>query len=140
MYKLCPKCGTAVPDNSNFCHNCGYDFVNPPQFDRQQYGGDNRQPYQPNYANYANNPFDASGPEGKSRGVAALLAIFIGGLGVHYFYCGKTTAGLLTILLSVVTCSLWTLLTFVQGIYFFCITNDQFEQKFVATPATFPLF
>lgn len=29
------------------------------------------------------------GPSGKSRGVAALLAIFLGSLGIQYFYRGK---------------------------------------------------
>lgn len=32
------------------------------------------------------------GPSGKSRGVAALLAIFLGSLGIQYFYLGKNTA------------------------------------------------
>ena len=30
-----------------------------------------------------NDPFQPSGPEGKCRGVAALLAIFLGGLGIQ---------------------------------------------------------
>ena len=33
----------------------------------------------------SDNVFTA-GPSGKSRGVAALLAIFIGSLGIQYFY------------------------------------------------------
>ena len=71
-----------------------------------------QQPYTPGRQSYGysnfnaedyyarNNAFD-SDALGKSRGIFALLAILIGGLGVQYFYIGKTTAGLLTILLSV---------------------------------------
>lgn len=135
MYKQCPKCGTAAPDNANFCQSCGYDFNNPPQYREQQYGA-----YRQPGSYYSNNPFDAAGPEGKSRGVAALLAIFLGWLGIHYFYCGKITGGVLTILLCIVTCSLWSILTFVQGIYFLCITNDEFERKFITNPSNFPIF
>ena len=91
-------------------------------------------PYDPN------NPFDACGPEGKSRGVAALLAIFLGWLGIHYFYLNKIPAGLITILLSMVTCGLWSTLMFIQGIYMFCITNTEFRRKFVDTSSTLPLF
>lgn len=87
-----------------------------------------------------NNPFNPCTPDGKTRGVAALLAIFIGGLGVQYFYLNKVTAGLITILLSVVTCGLWSILTFVQGIYMFCITNEQFREKYVDTTSKLPLF
>lgn len=87
-----------------------------------------------------NNPFDACGPEGKSRGIAALLAIFLGGLGIQYFYLNKTSAGLITILLSIVTCGLWEFVMFVQGIYMFCITNQQFRQKYITNISTLPLF
>ncbi len=139
MNKLCPKCGTMVPDQSNYCSHCGYDmssraaYQEPPQYNGPQYSG--QQPYYD-----ANNPFNSSGPEGKCRGIAALLAIFLGYLGVHYFYMNKVGGGLLTILLCVVTCGLWSCLTLVQGIYFFCITNSEFERKFIQNPSTFPVF
>ncbi|MDE7237726.1 MAG: TM2 domain-containing protein, partial [Paramuribaculum sp.] len=42
--------------------------------------------------------FDA-GPSGRSRGVAGLLAIFLGSLGIQYFYLGKTQAGIIAIVL-----------------------------------------
>lgn len=133
MNKQCPKCGTFVPDYSNFCPQCGNDLTRPPHYAPPQYQ------QQPQYSD-PNNPFDSSGPEGKCRGVAALFAIILGGLGIHYFYLNKVAAGLLTILLSLVTCSIWTWLMFAQGIYMFCITNAQFEEKYVATNRTFPIF
>ncbi len=86
-----------------------------------------------------NNPFD-EGPEGKSRGVTALLAIILGGLGVQYFYLGKVAAGLLTILLTFVTCGIWQILTLIQGILMFCMTNEDFRRKYVLNPSFFPLF
>ena len=39
--------------------------------------------------------------DGKSKVVAALLAIFLGGLGVHKFYLGKTKAGVITLLVTI---------------------------------------
>ncbi|MDE6041602.1 MAG: TM2 domain-containing protein [Muribaculaceae bacterium] len=88
---------------------------------------------------YHNDPF-ASGPYGKSRGLAALFAIFLGSFGIHYFYLGKTTAGILTILLWCVTCSVWGVLMFIQGIYMFCIDNAKFERIYVLSNSTLPLF
>lgn len=129
--KQCPKCQQYNEDYSQFCSNCGYNF-------QTQSGGS--VPPAMNAGNTGNNAFDACGPEGKSRGVAALLAIFLGGLGIQYFYLGKTGAGLITIGLTVVTCGLWELVTFIQGILMLCMTNDNFRQKYVESTSTFPLF
>lgn len=87
-----------------------------------------------------NNAFDSDPRSGKSRGVAALLAIFLGGLGVQYFYLGKTTGGLLTLLITICTCGAWELLTLIQGILMLCMDNRSFLQKYVYTTSSFPLF
>ena len=42
---------------------------------------------QPSQA-WLNNDAFASSPNGKMRGVAALLAIFLGSIGIQYFYLG----------------------------------------------------
>ena len=72
--------------------------------------------------------------------MAALLAIFLGYLGVQYFYLGKTQGGILTIVLSLVTCGVWELITLIQGILMLCMTNEEFRRKYVTTTSTFPLF
>ncbi len=106
-------------------------YNNAPQ---QQYQG------QFNAPQNNNDPFSPCSPDGKCRGVAALLAILIGSLGIQYFYVGKTTAGLLTILISLVTCGLFGVIMFIQGILMFCMTNDQFRQKYIDNPSNFPIF
>ena len=81
-----------------------------------------------------------SGPSGKSRGVAGLLAILLGGFGAHYFYLGKIGGGFICLLLCLVTCGLWSILTLVQGIVMMTMKQNDFEQKFVYSQSTFPLF
>lgn len=134
--KYCTNCKTQHPDNAQFCPTCGNVLVDvqtqpqtPPPYGSQQNG-----------YGYGNDAFSPSGPEGKSRGVSGLLAILIGALGVHYFYLGKVSGGLLTILLSAITCGLWGIITFVQGIMMLCMTNEEFENKYVRNPSAFPLF
>ena len=128
--KQCPNCHQYVDDYATYCSNCGYDFsrrsgaYTPPHYNQA----------------YGDNPFDPCGPEGKCRGVAALFAILLGGLGVQYFYLGKVSGGLITILLSLVTCGLWQVVMLVQGIMMFCMTNEQFRQKYVLSPSSLPLF
>ena len=131
--KQCPNCKQYVDDYSTFCNNCGYNFNSdtstPPPVDdasRTSYSNDNA--------------FDACGPEGKSRGVAALLAILLGSLGVQYFYLGKTSAGIISIVLSAITFGMWSFVVLIQGILMFCMTNAQFRQKYVLTPSSFPVF
>ncbi len=130
--KQCPNCHQYNEDYSHYCNSCGYDFT------ASSHGETTPPPY--NEPNDRNNAFDSCGPEGKSRGVAALLAIFLGGLGIQYFYLGRVGAGIITILLTIVTCGLWELVTFVQGILMLCMTNEAFRAKYVTTTSSFPLF
>lgn len=120
--KTCPRCGRTADDSAQFCPGCGYSFNNAGQ-----------PAYQQPVANSNDNPFDPCGPEGKSRGVAALLAILLGGLGVQYFYCGNVTAGVITIVLTIVTCGLWNILMLIQGVLMFFMTNEQFRQKYITS-------
>ena len=89
------------------CPFCGNEFeaasaAVPPQFQaqqQQQYGqgqpGGYAQGPQPAFTPPPSNDIFAAGPSGKSRGVAGLLAIFLGTLGVHYIYLDKTTSGII---------------------------------------------
>lgn len=131
--KQCPNCKNYTDDYSKFCNNCGHNFesaqqgpVTPPD-----------PAYQP-FDTY--NAFDACGPEGKSRGITALLAIFLGGFGIQYLYLGKGMGMVYSILLSIVTCGTWSLVAFIQGLVMLFMTNAQFYQKYVATDKSFPLF
>lgn len=137
------------------------DYQNNNQYGGNQYG-DNR--YGPNnqtpppYNSYSNqygpgrpspqwlnnDPF-ASGPTGKSRGVAALLAIFLGSLGIQYFYMGKSTPGIICLLITMLSCGFFAvlvhLLSLIQGILMFCMTNSEFESKYLGPMSpSFPIF
>ena len=52
----------------------------------------------------------------KSKLVAGLLGIFLGGFGVGRFYLGYTTIGVLQLVVTVVTCGLGSLWGLVDGI------------------------
>lgn len=103
MSKYCINCGKKLNDkNDKFCARCGYSFelkVTPTKV-----------------------------PATKSKVAAGLLALFLGGFGVHNFYLGyygKAVAQLLiTLIVSPLTCfvlswisPLWSL---IEGIMLFC--------------------
>lgn len=76
----------------------------------------------------------------KSKIVFGILAILFGWLGVEYFYVGKIGGGIITIALCIVTCGAWELLTLIQGIVVLCMSDEDFDRKFVYSNSTFPLF
>ena len=56
----------------------------------------------------------------KTKQVAALLGIFVGGLGIHNFYLGNNSRAVLQIVLSFVTCGAASLWGFIEGIMILC--------------------
>lgn len=64
----------------------------------------------------------------KSRTTAALLAIFLGGLGIHRFYLGHTGVGVLYFLFS------WTfipmILGLIEGIVFLTKSDKEFARQY----------
>ena len=83
--KFCPNCGKELIENADVCLNCGKAIRK------------------------------ASVPkDGKSKIVAGLLGIFLGGLGIHNFYLGYTGKGVAQLLLSVLS---FGLLAFVSSIW-----------------------
>ena len=70
----CPKCGQYFDNNTRYCPRCGEPTVTS----------------SPNSTTYSDPPKDWL--------VALLLCVFLGGLGVHRFYCGKIGTGILWLL------------------------------------------
>lgn len=136
---ICPQCRQSVPDDVNFCPHCGCGINQPPPFNK--FADTNQQ--QSQTTPKQDNVFD-SGASGRSRGVAALLAILLGYFGGHYFYCGKISAGIICLVLTLVTCgiagTIIGIMALIQGILMLTMSQEQFEEKYVNTPSAFPLF
>jgi TM2 domain-containing membrane protein YozV len=81
----------------------------------------------------------ASPSDEKSRMVAALLALFLGGLGIHKFYLGKKNAGLIMLLVSIFGAILFFIPTIVIGIIAFIefiiyimASDEDFEGRYIS--------
>lgn len=145
----CPECGkqysTQEKVNRVKCPYCGAE-TNVSYADQQQQQNANQQQWR-QYASQAGEAFDSvfnNGPSGKSRGVAGLLALLMGALGLHYFYLGKTTAGVVFLIIFFLSCGVLGLVTeviaIIQAVLFFTSSQQEFEQKWVYSPSNFPLF
>ena len=116
--KFCFACGEEIDSRAEICPDCGV---------RQQDVGGN----QPGYV--AESPESAEG--GRKRINSALLAFFLGGLGIHKFYLGYTTSGIIMLLVSVVSCGILALpiggIALAEGIIYLTKSNEQFYEEYI---------
>ena len=126
--KFCQHCGTQNLKDSKFCSSCGGQF----EFQQQSlpasvspaetYTQDPLPPQpQPLHAQYVGSP--------KDRVVAGILALLLGGLGIHKFYLDNISSGLLYL------CFCWTgipeIIGFIEGIIYLTQTDEEFSQNYV---------
>lgn len=68
---------------------------------------------------------DQQRPESKKM-VAGLLAILIGSIGIHKFYLGYTSAGIIQIVATIVTCGAAGIIPLIEGILYLTKSDDEF--------------
>ena len=76
----------------------------------------------------------------KNKIVAAILALFVGSLGIHWFYLGKNNRGLAYLLITVLLC--WTVvapiiisvIAFVEGVLLLLEPDAEFDEKYNNPP------
>jgi TM2 domain-containing membrane protein YozV len=74
-------------------------------------------------------------PRASNKIPAGICAILLGGLGVHKFILGYTGAGLIMLLITILTCGvLWPvfhIIGIVEGIIYLCKSDDEFVRIYV---------
>jgi len=131
--KQCPTCGAAIDLNATECKYCGEPIAvqqPQPQYQQQQqqYQQPQYQQQQPQYQQpmYAQPSIPVSS---KSKTTAGILAILLGGLGVHKFYLGKIGM----VILYIVFC--WTyipaIIGVIEGIIYLTSSEEKFYYKHV---------
>ncbi|NSX56600.1 TM2 domain-containing protein [Parasulfitobacter algicola] len=76
--------------------------------------------------------------EEKSKIVAALLAFFLGAIGVHKFYYGATTAGVIMLVVSIggaifllIPTLIMSIIAFIEFIVLLVRSDDEFQELYV---------
>ena len=107
---ICVGCGYRLGDGENYCSNCGNPTASSLEVCLSCGFSLKRQEEIPE-------------GERKSKLAAGLLALFLGGFGIHNFYLGFTGKGVAQILLSCTgISSIWA---FVEGILILCGKIDK---------------
>ncbi len=95
MSKFCSNCGTELKKGAAFCSNCGKPIK------EEVVEG-----------KVVNN----NGPVAKSKIAAGLLGIFLGCFGVHNFYLGYTGKAVAQLLITVLSCFIFSFASAIWGL------------------------
>lgn len=124
MSIYCPQCGAPASDDALKCEYCGA-TVRTPQAQPAQ------QPAQPQVVYVQQQPqvnAERANWPIKNKIVAGVLALLLGGLGIHKFYLGQTGKGILYLIFC------WTyipgILAFIEAITIFCSKDENFQIKY----------
>ena len=104
--KFCTECGAVINAKAEICPKCGVRQMAPPM----------------------TSPFGQTSPSGRNRVVAGLLALILGGLGIHKFYLGKGVQGVLYLLFC------WTfipaIIGFFEGVNYLLMSDETFLERY----------
>lgn len=102
--KFCSDCGAVIKAKAEICPKCGVRQMPVPSL------------------------LGSIAPNGKNRIVAALLAFFLGGFGIHKFYLGRIGLGVLYLLFC------WTfipaVIAFIECILLLIMSDEEFNRKY----------
>jgi TM2 domain-containing membrane protein YozV len=149
MVKQCTGCGAQIEDQVRFCSYCGTEnqdvhvqqqttnYSAPPQYQQnisyadRGYSNQTQPQYhasQPQYGYPPQQPINNK-PK-KDKTVAALLAFFLGWIGIHKFYMNQIGSGVMYLLFC------WTgipaILAFIEFIMYLVDSDESFQRRIPA--------
>jgi TM2 domain-containing membrane protein YozV len=74
-------------------------------------------------------------PGAEKKVVAGILGILLGGLGIHKFYLGYNTPGIIMLLVTVLTCgfggTVMAVIGLIEGIIYLTKTDEEFVATYI---------
>ena len=114
----CPECSESISNQSASCNNCGFPIAKLAPF--------NAVP--PPLPTQNHTTIVRVNSSSKSRSVAILLALLLGGLGIHKFYLGQILWGILYLLFC------WTfiplIISIIEVIILLFMDDSEFNRRF----------
>ena len=132
----CPECGgtkcTALNNETYRCLYCGATIKvkseEEVQKTVQQTQSVAQQPQVVVQVQVPQQPAQTQKVHNRTKGVAAILALLLGGFGVNFFYLGQIGVGIACIIFSFT--GIPSLIGVICAIYYICMSNEEFDQKY----------
>lgn len=121
MSVFCTKCGAQNEDYAQVCAQC--------QAPLPQIGG--YQPIQPPSPMYPGQMQDWKQMGADKKLTAGILAILVGGFGIHKFILGYTTEGVIQIVLTFITCGIGSIIGIIEGIIYLTKSDEDFVRTYI---------
>jgi TM2 domain-containing membrane protein YozV len=64
------------------------------------------------------------------RILAGVLALLLGPFAVHKFILGYTSTGVIQLILTIITCGIFGIVSFIEGIIYLTKTDDEFIETY----------
>lgn len=70
-------------------------------------------------------------PAESKRVLCGILAIILGSLAIHKFIMGKTSTGIIQLIVSFATCGVGGIIGLIEGIMYLTKTDEQFYNEYI---------
>lgn len=104
----CSKCGKENGAKTKFCTGCGSAI-----------------------AVIAPSSVQNGSVSSKNKTTAGLLAIFLGGFGIHKFYLGYPVPGVIQIVATIISCGFLAPIGMIEGILYLTKSDEEFTHLYV---------
>lgn len=119
MSRYCTKCGAVNDETAQYCTNCQAALA-------PVHTG-----YQPMQSVNQQAMIDWKQAGADKKVIAGVLGILIGGFGVHKFVLGYTTEGIITIVITLVTCGVGHIIGLIEGIIYLTKSDEEFVRTYI---------
>ena len=123
MTRYCTKCGAINDEAAQYCTTCQAPLTSVSTG------------YQPMQSVNQNALADWRALGGDKKILAGIMAIVLGGLGIHTFVLGYTTEGVIMLLISVLSCGILAVIPsvigIIEGIMYLTKTDEDFVRTYI---------
>ena len=125
MTRYCTRCGAMNDEGAQYCTSCQAPLTSVSGGPASGGGYQPMQGVNPG----AMTDWKAMGADKKIT--AGILGILVGGFGVHKFVLGYTTEGIITLVITLVTCGVGHIIGLIEGIIYLTKSDEEFVRTYI---------
>ena len=123
MTRYCTRCGAINDEGAQYCTSC--------QAPLTSVSGGPSTGYQPMQGVNPGAMTDWKQLGADKKITAGILGILVGGFGVHKFVLGYTTEGIITLVITLVTCGVGHIIGLIEGIIYLTKSDEEFVRTYI---------